>query len=253
MNDELVKRGEGRGPLRGSRIGAATGGRNGDWGGTEPRFPDERRFRAIGRHRPRAAWRGLCRTPRRHARLSPGIRRRPPWLSSRLPPGISGISRAGRCRRLGPSGLVSLGSGRRDCRRRGDRRPRRRGGRSLGRPAAGAGSLLVLHRSEPAAAASGTPARKGGKYLTIRPAVRKAGSSASSESVGSTPPAGVEQAQHEPDRHYHHRAGQENAADLLYVREPVFDDVPQRPLDLVEQADRIEAEGFENETRQRTK
>ena len=36
MNDELVKRGEGRGPLRGSRIGAATGGRNGDWGGPNP-------------------------------------------------------------------------------------------------------------------------------------------------------------------------------------------------------------------------
>ena len=71
-------------------------------------------------------------------------------------------------RRLGWTALP-LGAGRRDRGRGGDRLHRRRHGGRLGAPAAPAGPVLVLHRREPAAAASGTPARKASS-VDARPA-----------------------------------------------------------------------------------
>jgi hypothetical protein len=89
--------------------------------------------------------------------------------------------------------------------------------------------------------------------LTVAPrtkaqsvAYQRAARASSPTLVRLTPAARIEQPQRQPDRHDHHRAGQENAADLTDVGKPQFDNPPDSAHGVAEQRRRIEAERLEN-------
>ena len=94
-------------------------------------------------------------------------------------------------RRLGGTAL-SLGPGRCDRRRRGDRRPRRRHGGRLGAPAAPAGPVLALHRLDPAERLLGhLPVSRFFCRARRPPAISRADAAASAAGTGVNPDAGA--------------------------------------------------------------
>ena len=162
------------------------GGGGARHGRSAPAGPSSRRRTPAGpppRRRPSSARPPSAGPPSRPSPAGEPSGRPPAGASPRGRPAAGGRRRPPH--RLGrPSGLVPVEPRRRDRSRRGDRLRHRCGGRKLGRRAAAAGPLLVLHRPEPPSGLLGRlPLRAGDWRRTslatpaalARPAVPKGG------------------------------------------------------------------------------